>query len=129
MIPCERYEIRKSIFKFKILRIMGKITNILITVFSSIASFACIILIVRGDYKINISGLHGIGNLLLFIVEVAFGFILLSLIVFIPFVIFKGLRESGDDKKQVMEVGKYYAIIFVALSIFAIAGSLLRGLN
>jgi hypothetical protein len=76
-----------------------------------------------------LQNLKGIGNLFLLIVLGVFSLTTFSLFFYIPFVIYLSLRKGEDDGKQVIQVGKVYAIIFGGLSILAIAGSLLRELH
>ncbi len=119
---------------------MKKFGHILFTVILSLIIISMIYAISVGiwdplidwgekDNHLLLQSLNGIGNLFLFIVAFVFQLVLFSLLYYIPFVIYLSLRKGEDDGKQIIQVGKVYAIIFGAISILAIAGSLLRELH
>ncbi len=119
---------------------MKKFGHILITVILSLIIIPIIYAISTGiwdplididkkDSFLFLQILNGIGNLFLLIVAFVFQLIMFSLLFYIPFVIYLSLRKGEDDGKQIIQVGKVYAIIFGAISILAIAGSLLRELH
>ncbi len=111
---------------------MKKFKNIVITI---LASFFILGLVILAQFteiiydKEFLLALKGFGRILLLIVYAIWGFILFALFFFIPYSIYKGLRKTEEDIKDLKYIGIMFGIIIAGLCLLSIAGSSLVGLH
>lgn len=113
---------------------MKTFKNIVITIIAAVWAIALIFSTITGlndPFKGTkfIGFLNGIGNLFLMTVLGVIGMLMLSLPIILPFMIYKGLKNSDEDKDTLKQFGLIFAILIGAVSFLAIAGSLLRELH